>query len=403
MKVTVLGAGSIGAAVAEELFAHDIVTQVQVCDRHARTLQQLQESIADGPLRTFQLDARDTSTLEPILRGSACVVSALPPSLNPELARLCLEMGSHFCDLGGHDAAIEEELALDEAARKKSRWIIPGCGLAPGLVNVLCLRAVAQFDDPEAAHLRVGDVPLHPEAPFRFRISWSAEKILDDYTNPVQLIEGGRVEEADPLSREERICFDGPFDAMEAFCTQGGLSTLTNALEGKLQTLDHKTIRWPGHAHQMRFLLGLGFGEDRSIDVRTHLTYRDVLVRRMRQRLGGDYEDAVLLRVLVQGQKDGRTRTLVYEMAERYDEKHQRTAMARCTAVPTAAVAALLADGTLTGGGAAPPEKAVPLDAYCDLVEARGLQIEERWYDGRASIEACTDEDAAHPEPVASS
>ena len=402
MKVTVLGAGSIGAAVAEELFAHESITQVQVCDRHARTLQRLQERVSGGPLRTFQLDARDTGTLEPILRGSACVVSCLPPSLNAELAQLCLDIGSHFCDLGGYDAAIEEELKLDDAAREKSRWIVPGCGLAPGLANVLCLRAVSQFDDPEAAHLRVGDVPLHPQDPFRFRVSWSAEKILDDYTNPVQLIENGQVQNADPLSREERICFEEPFGAMEAFCTQGGLSTLAHALEGRLQTLDHKTIRWPGHAHQMRFLLGLGFGEDRSIDVRTHLTYRDVLVRRMRQRLGGDFEDAVLLRILVQGQKDGQKRTLTYEMIERYDTERQRTAMASCTAVPAAIVAALLTEGALTGGGAAPPERAMPLEAYSDLLEARGLHVEEHWDDGYTSVEGHLESDGAAPATVES-
>jgi saccharopine dehydrogenase-like NADP-dependent oxidoreductase len=401
MKVTVLGAGAIGAAVAEELLAHESVSQVQVCDRHARTLQQLQERITGRPLRTFQLDARDRGTLEPILQGSECVVSCLPPSINPELAKLALELDSHFCDLGGQDAVIEEQLALDEQAREKSRWVIPGCGLAPGLSNVLCLRAVEQFDDPEAAHLRVGDVPLHPKEPFRFRVSWSAEKILDDYTNPVELIENGRVKEADPLSREERICFAEPFGAMEAFCTQGGLSTLTHALQDQLDTLDHKTIRWPGHAHQMRFLLGLGFGEARSIDVRTHLTYRDVLVRRMRQRLGGeDYEDAVLLRVLVYGERDGRTRTLTYEMVERFDAEHRRTAVARCTAVPAAAVAVLLTDGTLTGGGAAPPEDAVPLETYGALLEERGLHIEARWQDGRADIEECAAENGA---PVSSS
>lgn len=401
MKVTVLGAGTIGAAVAEELFAYDAVTQVQVCDRHARSLQELQESVSGGPLRTFQLNARDLATLEPILSGSACVVSCLPPSLNPSLAELCLKVGSHFCDLGGFDEAVEEELALREEAREKSLWIIPACGLAPGLANVLCLRAVNQFDQPEAAHLRVGDVPLKPKAPFRFRISWSAEKILDDYTNPVQLIEDGQVQEADPLSREEQICFPAPFGNMEAFCTQGGLSTLAHELKDRLQTLDHKTVRWPGHAHQMRFLLGLGFGEDRSIDVRTHLTYRDVLVRRMRQRLGGDHEDAVLLRVLVKGWKDGQMRTLTYQMIERYDAERQRTAMARCTAVPAAAVAALLTEGALGGGGAATPEDAVPHKAYCDLLATRGLSIVTHWHDGRARIEACPDSEEEEVVPQA--
>jgi saccharopine dehydrogenase-like NADP-dependent oxidoreductase len=403
MRVTVLGAGAIGAAVAEELFAHEAVTQVQVCDRHARSLQTLQERLdEDALLRTFQLDARDTATIHPILDGSACVVSCLPPSLNPALAELCMDVGSHFCDLGGHDDPVSEQLALADIAREKTCWIVPGCGLAPGLVNVLCLHAVEQFDDPEAAHLRVGDVPLEPEDPFRFRISWSAEKVLDDYTNPVQLIEDGRAREANPLSRKERIDFGAPFDDMEAFCTQGGLSTLTHALEGRLQKLDHKTVRWPGHARQMRFLLGLGFGEDRSIDVRTHLTYRDVLVRRMRQRLGGDHEDAVLLRVLVRGQIDGQTRTLVYQMVERYAAGHPHTAMAHCTAVPAAAVAALLAGGTPVGGGAAPPENAVPFGAYLDLVQERGLHVEEHWLDGHAPVETRPDNgDASGSEAAA--
>jgi saccharopine dehydrogenase-like NADP-dependent oxidoreductase len=400
MKLTVLGAGAIGVAVAEDLFAHEAVTQVQVCDRHARSLQTLQERLPqDAPLRTFQLDARDTATLEPIVDGSACVVSCLPPSLNPALAKLCLRVGSHFCDLSGQDEAIGEELALTEKARKKACWIVPGCGLAPGLVNALCLRAVEQFDDPEAAHLRVGDVPLEPEDPFRFRISWSAEKVLDDYTNPVQLIENGRAREAAPLSREERIDFGGPFHDMEAFCTQGGLSTLTHALEGRLDTLDHKTVRWPGHAHQMRFLLGLGFGEDRSIDVRTHLTYRDVLVRRMRQRLGGDHEDAVLLRVLVRGQKEGETRTLIYQMVERDAPERAHTAMAHSTAVPAATVAALLSSGTPAGGGAAPPEDILPLGDYLDLVQERGLQIEEHWQDGHASVETRPNGEPHRAEP----
>ena len=88
---------------------------------------------------------------------------------------------------------------------------------------------------------------------------------------------------------------------MEAFCTAGGLSTLVSDLEDKVKTLDHKTIRWPGHADQMRFLIGLGFAERQKIDVRTHLTYRDVLMRRMRRRMGGEHEDAVLMRVLIKG------------------------------------------------------------------------------------------------------
>ncbi len=388
MKLTVIGAGSIGAALAGELCRMTPeVSQVQVCDTHARALRALHEHVQSPALRSFQLDVRDTAVLGPILRGTDCVVSCVPAELNPALARLCLDHGASFCDLGGNDALIEQELALDDEARAKSVWIVPNCGLAPGLVNILCLHGVAQFDRVHAAHLRVGDVPLHPEPPFRFRISWSAERVVDDYSNPAYLIEGGKVVQADPLSREERVRFPEPFGAMEAFCTQGGLSTLTDQLAGRVETLDHKTIRWPGHADQMRFVMGLGLGEARKIDVRTHMTYRDVLVRQLRRTLGGHYEDAVLLRVLVRGEKDGRAQTLVYEMVDRHDTASGRTAMMRCTSVPTAVIARLLAQRALDGsGGADVPENVVPRDAFLDAVRARGLDIQATWHDGALDV-----------------
>jgi saccharopine dehydrogenase-like NADP-dependent oxidoreductase len=177
---------------------------------------------------------------------------------------------------------------------------------------------------------------------------------------------------------------------MEAFCTQGGLSTLTDMLaDRQVHTLNHKTIRWPGHAHQMRFVIGLGLGEQRKIGVRTHLTYRDVLVRRLRDRLGGLHADAVLMRVLIHGEKDGQPKTLVYEMVERYDEDTSLTAMMRCTSIPTVAVASLIAQQKVPGGGAAVPEEVVPREEYFQSVADRGLDITARWFDGYVDVQTC--------------
>ena len=391
MTITVLGAGSIGASVVRELCARTgEVEQVQVCDTRSQALQRLHEQVdADQFLRSFQVDVRDTGVLSQIVKGSDCVISCVPAEFNPELAELCLDVGVHFCDLGGDDALVGQQLALDERAREKGVWIVPNCGLAPGLVNVVCLHGIDRLDRAEAAHLRVGDVPLHPEPPFNFRVSWSAERILSDYTNPAQLIEDGQVVEAEALSREEVIEFEEPFGRMEAFCTQGGLSTLTDTLAGHVEALDHKTIRWPGHAHQMRFVIGLGLAEERKIGVRTHLTYRDLLVRRMRKRLGGDYEDAVLMRVLLRGEQDGRPTTLVYEMVERYDPATQQTAMMRCTAVPTVVAALFLArEGTVSGGGADVPEQVIPRDQFLGEVADRGLNIQNERHDGFRGVTA---------------
>ena len=388
MKITVIGAGAIGSAVAHELQRRPDVRRVQVCDARSRSLEELNRDVKSAKVRSFQVDARDPSVLDSIIKGSDCVVGCVPPGMNPGLAELCLSLGIHYCDLGGNDTIVQQQLALRKEAEKKSVWIVPNCGLAPGLVNVLCLHGIDQFDEVEAAQLRVGDVPLDPEPPFNFGIAWSADKVIEDYTNPVQWIEHGEVQEGRPLSRDEVICFEEPFGKMEAFFTQGGLSTLTEALVGRVQHLDHKTIRWPGHADQMRFLLALGFGEKRKIDVRTHLTYRDVLLRRLRQRLGGEHKDAVLLRVLVQGKQNGQERSLVYEMIERYDEAAGVTAIKRCTSIPTATVAVFIASQHVPGGGAAPPEDILPREAYLQAIAEQGLTINTYWYDGYVDVAA---------------
>ena len=388
MKITVIGAGAIGSAIAVELERHPEVTHLQVCDARARSLQELHQQIQSPKLRSFQVNARDLAVLEPVLRDSACVIGSTLPQFNPDIAQLCLSLGIHFCDLGGNDDIVYRELELDAEARQRGVWIVPNCGLAPGLANILCLHGIEQFDEVEAAHVRVGDVPLHPEPPFNFRLSWTAEKVVDDYTHPVRLIEDHEVREAEPLSGDEEILFREPFGRMEAFCTAGSLSTLINDTRGRIRTLDHKTVRWPGHVHQMRFLLSLGFADNRKLDPRTHLTYRDVLVRRLQQRLGGTYEDAVLLRVLVKGTKDGQKRTLVYQMIDIFDQDLQMTAMKRCTSIPAAMVALMLASGRVEGGGAAPPERILPCEDYLQRLSDRSLNIEQWWYDGWGDVAA---------------
>src|SRR5690606_18592286 len=109
MKITVIGAGAIGSAVAHALSRQDDITQVQVCDARARSLQELHDQLPNPKLRSFQVDVRDPNVLEPILQGSACVVACAAPELNPKLAQLCLDLGIHFCDLGGNDDLVYQE------------------------------------------------------------------------------------------------------------------------------------------------------------------------------------------------------------------------------------------------------------------------------------------------------
>ncbi len=387
MKITVLGAGTIGSAVAYDLARSEEVARVQVCEAQPITLRTFREKFAHPNLRTYEADARDLKTLEPIVGGSACVVSCVGPELNDRLARLALDLGSHFVDLGSPAPLRAREETLAELAERRQRWVVTDCGLAPGFVGVLTMRGLAALDAVRSARVRVGDVPVDPEGPFRHRLGHSAEHLLDDYTHPALVLRGGAVETRAAMTGLETIDVDG-FGTMEAFYTGGGLGSLAETLEGRLDKLDAKTIRYPGHAERMRFLLDLGLADKTSLDVRTHLTYRDVLIRRLRQRLGGAYDDAVLLRVEIEGTRDGTDGTLVYEMVDRFDPESGLSAMQRCTGFPAATAAILLAQRAVPGGGVGPADQVLPVAPYVAHLEARGIHVAERWEPAHAATAA---------------
>ena len=377
MKITVLGAGAIGSAVAVDLAQSDETTRVQVCEAQPATLRAFRSLHAHPSLRAYQADARDVASLEPILSGSACVVSCVGAEHSDRLARLALAAGAHFVDLGGAITDGPGEPLADLADRRQ-RWVVTGCGLAPGLVGVLTMRAVESFDEVEAVRIRVGDVPITPPEAFLHRLAHSAERLLDDYTEPALVLRDGQVETREPLTAVETLEVDG-FGTMEAFYTSAGLGTLVESLAGRVDRLSVKTLRYPGHAERMRFVLDLGLAAKTSLDVRTHLTYRDVLVRRLRQRLGGAYEDAVLLRIEIDGTRGGEAGTLVYEMVDRCRPEDGLSAMQRCTGFPAATAAVLLSARALPGGGVGSAADVMPAEPFLARLAERGIAAQERW------------------------
>ncbi|MFT5141702.1 MAG: lysine 6-dehydrogenase [Rhodothermales bacterium] len=382
MRISVIGAGAVGSAIAKKLADLPEVEEVLVCDTSPRALASLAAATKAGKIHSYQVSARDTDAIAPILQKSDSVVCAIGYDRQPDLARLAVASNCHYLDLGSSEANLEEFALLAPEAEAAGRWIVHGCGLAPGLVNVLCLHAVNHFEEVDAAFIRVGTVPREPKPPFDFNISWSAAKLIEDYTGKVCLIENGDTVICEPLSRVEDIAFDAPFNQLEAFCTAGGLASLPERLAGRVQTLDFKTIRRPGHADRMRFLIGLGFADEKSVDIRTHLTYRDILIRRMWQRLGGTDPDIVLMRIVVHGKVGGVERTLRYEMMQTGDSESGLNAMKYCTAVPAVVIARELAAGAVGGGGTAPPEGIMSGNQVLAALREHGLGITETWADG---------------------
>jgi saccharopine dehydrogenase-like NADP-dependent oxidoreductase len=382
MIISVVGAGAIGSAVAHELLSRDAVTEVRVCDARSRALQSLSEVAQSSKLRPFQVEGRDENVLAQVLGGSQCVVGCADPRLNLTIAHVCLAIGAHYCDAGGIDAVSESVLDLDVQAREKKLWLIPNCGLAPGLANVLCLLGLEEFDEADHAHVRVGDITLGADPEADYRVSTSPQKMIEDYTNPAYVIQDGVLTAVPPLSRVEHIFFEEPYGVLEASCTAVSGTALIGSFIDKVRNLDIKTIKRPGHADQWRFLIALGFADRRSIDLRTHLTYRDVLLRRLRSLIDDTRPEAVLLRVLVGGIKDGTEKTVIYEMILRSEAEDKIGAVRLATSIPTATVAEALAAGEVSPGGASVPELALDKADFVRRVAERGMPVKSRWYDG---------------------
>ena len=185
-------------------------------------------------------------------------MSAIPYYYNGPMARAAVEAGCHFSDLGGNTEIVFEQKKLHEQALAKGVSVIPDCGLAPGMVNILAAEGIRRLDRAEQVKdLRRRAAP-EPEPPLNYQIVYSLEGALDYYTTPSWVLRGGKPVQVDALSELEPVEFPAPVGTLEAFHTGGGISTLPFAYEGKVDVMEYKTLRYPGHVAIMRPIRELG-------------------------------------------------------------------------------------------------------------------------------------------------
>jgi lysine 6-dehydrogenase len=381
MRVLVIGAGWMGRAAAYDLAHRSQAAEVGLAEREPSTLQSAIDWIGLPKVKGYRLDAADLPAAEKLMARFDAALSAVPYSLNAGLARAAVAARCHFCDLGGNNDVVEEELALDAQAREAGVTIIPDCGLAPGMVTILAAHGVRQFDRAEAVQMRVGGLPLHPKPPLNYKLVFSPYGLINEYVEPAVVLEHGEIRTVPSLTGIEQLEFPLPFGKLEAFYTSGGTSTLPKTLAGKVRDLDYKTIRYPGHCERFKVLIDLGLADQQPRRVgEVEVSPRDVLATLLRERLvDDDDEDVVLVRVTVTGERGGQRQRLTYELIAHAEPSRGLTAMMRTTAFPAAVIAGMLADGTIAERGALPQEVSVPAEKFFQRLEQRSIAFDERW------------------------
>jgi lysine 6-dehydrogenase len=379
MKLLVLGAGLQGCACAYDLLQNPAVTQVTLADLRPEKLPPFLSRDWDGRLRTVRLDVSDSAAVHATFAGHGAVMSAIPYYYNGPMAKAAVECGCHFSDLGGNTEIVLEQKKLHQEAEAKGISVIPDCGLAPGMVNILAAEGIRRLDQAEKVKIFVGGLPQSPEPPLNYQIVYSLEGALDYYTTPSWILRGGRPVQIDALSEVESVEFPSPVGTLEAFHTGGGISTLPFAYQGKIDVMEYKTLRYPGHAAVVRPIRELGLLSNVPIDVKgKKVVPRDVFIAAVSPRLyKPEGRDLVALQVEVAGKKGRRPARVTFRLLDYYDTKHGISAMMRTTGYSLSITGQMQVDGRVSTKGVHTPDEAVPFRDYVSELAKRGVRIEE--------------------------
>jgi len=379
MRMLVLGAGLQGSACAYDLLQNPDVKQVRLVDVHSGHLPDFLAPYSGNRLIATPLDVRDRDATLALLRECDVAMSAIPYYFNLNLAALAVEAGTNFSDLGGNTEIVFEQKKLHSEAVKKGISVIPDCGLAPGMVNILAEYAISLLDSTESVRIFVGGIPENPEPPLNYQIVYSLEGVLDYYTTLSWVLRDGKRTLVKALSEIESVPFPDPVGELEAFHTAGGLSTMAFRYEGNIQTMEYKTLRYSGHAKIMEAIRDLGLLDKEPVDVKgTRVAPRDVVVSVIGPRLTKPgAPDIVVLRVIVKGTKAGAAKTIGWELIDHFDRARGISAMERTTGYSLSITGQMQAKGEIKKAGVHTPDECVPARKYVDELAKRGVVIRE--------------------------
>lgn len=351
------------------------VTGVTVADFDLKKAASVAEAVGTSKIDARHIDASNQSDVERLMDGHDSAISCVNYWYNESLSRAAIETGTNFCDLGGNNYVVDEQLALDAEAKAAGINIIPDCGLAPGMVSILAMHGAAKFDEIEEIHIRVGGLPQDPQPPLDYQLVFSVEGLINEYVEVARVIRDGQIREVESMTELEELAFDG-FPPLEAFQTSGGTSTLPDTFLGKIKALDYKTIRYAGHCDKFKAMIDLGLcSSDEIVADFVKVKPRKVFGELLQKHLPADGPDYVLVRLDFVGKTDGTSKKLRYDIVDKQDEQTGLSAMMRTTAFPASIIAQMMARGDVLERGATPQEKAIDPVTFVGELERRNIRI----------------------------
>lgn len=376
MRVLVLGAGMVGSVVAADLAATPGM-QVTVADMDSAALERAKRR-SGGRAKALRADAGSRAAVRALAKRvkAQLVVGALPSRFGYGAMEGVIDAKLPYVDISFMP---QDFLELDAAAKRAGVPVVADCGVAPGMSNMLAGCAARLLNPCESIEIFVGGLPKTRQWPWQYKAPFSHHDVIEEYVRPSRVVEQGRVVVREALTEPELIEFP-VVGTLEAVVTDG-LRSLAQTLQ--VPTMKEKTMRYPGHFELMRVLRHLGLfshdpvklqgGSVRPIDMVAkllfpHWTYEE-----------GEPDITVML-VRAEGMHEGRPTRLAWTLHDELDAATGFPSMSRTTGFPAAAVARLVADGTISAPGVHAPEMLAGMEGVMDRVlsdmRARGVRYE---------------------------
>jgi len=366
----------MGSVIAWDLARSKDVDEVVVADLSQEKLANAKRMTSSRKLTTEVLDVRDTPRLVKFLREFDAVASALPHGAVNAANRAAIRARAKMVDIAFEDA----QMGLDSAAKSKGALLIPGCGVAPGLAGILLANGARILDEAVEGHIFVGGLPQNPRPPLGYRLVFSLIGVLREYLEDARVIRHGRVVRVKPFQTVGKVIFPSPIGKCESFCTDG-LATLLYSMKG-MEVLEERTVRWPGHADRIKFLLDMGFFSSEKLNIGgaqvSPVEVSEELLTRVLNK--GPPEDVTVMRIEVIGKKGPARGSVIYEMVDYYDKRRKVTSMGKTTGFTCSIVTRMVGNGEVRETGVVPPEVALNGKLVRKLhseLQSKGVKIKE--------------------------
>jgi len=378
MHVVVLGTGMIGTAVVKGLARYKEINKVSAIDAFQKNINNCLKAVNNPKVVGKKIDLSSKENIIKALKDVDLAIACLPHALSLPAIEAAIEAKSHLVDLVGTE--YDKKAKLDQLAKDSEVIVVPGCGVAPGITNFLAARGIELLDEANEAVMICGGIPRYPAPPLMYQVVFRLESVMGLYTRPALAAENGSLIHLPALSGLEKIKFPEPIGECEAVITDAHSTAYT--LKDKVKRIYEKTVRYKGHWNKMSILAQLGFFSSEEINIDGHkISPRRVSEKILEPQLKGESkEDVTVLRVVVEGKKEGKDKKYQWEMIDFYDQEREITSMAKTTAVPAKLMAKWILTDKISERGIVPVENLIigeRFDPFINELNESGIIINQ--------------------------